>query len=144
MTAMKPVAKDSPLMKAWEAYKLTDDYANTRKWAKHDEHVDGSLWAAFMQGFLSAAPINESAAEHPAKERSEDDLLRSAAHPAPSLEVPEEATPNNLKWIHVKIGKYYIGRHPAGGYWIEHESGEGMEAGERFEEAVDEFYKNNF
>ena len=54
--AMTPEPKDSPLMKAWEAYKVTDDYANTRKWAYYNngEHVDGSLWASFSEGFRAA------------------------------------------------------------------------------------------
>lgn len=46
-----PVPAGSPLMQAWEAYKATDDYKNTRKWALQEEHVDGSLWAAFACGF---------------------------------------------------------------------------------------------
>src|SRR3990167_8560150 len=57
-TEMAPVPKDSPLMKAWETYKASDDYANSRKWARHasDDYVDGSLWAAFAEGFRAAAP----------------------------------------------------------------------------------------
>jgi hypothetical protein len=57
MSAMTPADKNSPLMIAWTAYKLTDDFANTRKWAFYNngEHVDGSLWAAFMEGFNAAA-----------------------------------------------------------------------------------------
>lgn len=51
MSAMTPVPKDHPLMLAWEAYKATDEYANTKKWAAYPEHVDGSLWAAFEQGW---------------------------------------------------------------------------------------------
>jgi len=56
---MTPVPKDHPLMIAWDAYKATEDYANTRTWAGIPAHVDGSLWAAFEQGFraaLSMAP----------------------------------------------------------------------------------------
>lgn len=48
------VPKDHPLMVAWTAYKDTEDYANTRRWAAHDAHVDGSLWAAFERGWLAA------------------------------------------------------------------------------------------
>jgi hypothetical protein len=47
------VANDAPLKRAWDQYQKTDDYANTRKWAIVPEHVDGSLWAAFMAGFQS-------------------------------------------------------------------------------------------
>ena len=48
---MTPVSRGSPLWKAWEAYKQSDEYANTRRWALYAEHVDGSLWAAFERGF---------------------------------------------------------------------------------------------
>lgn len=51
MSVQSPLPSDHPLMKAWNAYKSTDDYANSRKWAAHAEHVDGSLWAAFMEGW---------------------------------------------------------------------------------------------
>jgi hypothetical protein len=40
-----------PMRAAWEAYKLTAEYANSRKWALFAEHVDGSLWAAFVRGW---------------------------------------------------------------------------------------------
>lgn len=60
--------KDAPLMVAWEAFKATDDYANTHKWARtprvedHDDgslvmtwpHTEGSLWGAFMAGYFAA------------------------------------------------------------------------------------------
>lgn len=39
------------MMRAWSAYKATPEYANSRSWAKHSEHVDGSLWASFMTGW---------------------------------------------------------------------------------------------
>ncbi|MDD2775551.1 MAG: hypothetical protein PHU06_06320 [Gallionella sp.] len=42
---------EEPGMVAWTAYKTTDDYAYTKRWAKHSEHVDVSLWSAFSQGF---------------------------------------------------------------------------------------------
>jgi hypothetical protein len=48
--AMSPLPKDAPVMIAWEAYKVTDGYANTRNWALNEKHVDGSLWAAFLAG----------------------------------------------------------------------------------------------
>lgn len=50
----KAMAADDPRMKAWKEYSATDDYANTRKWALHDAHVDGSLWAAFITGYAAA------------------------------------------------------------------------------------------
>ena len=49
-----PVPATDPLMIAWEAYKQSPAYANSRKWAQQEEHVDGSMWAAFMTGFTYA------------------------------------------------------------------------------------------
>lgn len=51
---MSPVPKDHPLMIAWEAYKATEDYANSRTWAAIPAHVDGSLWSAFERGFRAS------------------------------------------------------------------------------------------
>lgn len=56
---MAPVPNDHPMMIAWQAYKTTDEYANTRKWALHEAHVDGSLWAAFVAGFHAANAMAE-------------------------------------------------------------------------------------
>jgi hypothetical protein len=72
--------KDSPLMKAWEAYKLTDDYRNSLHWAlrlaphaqagspeqltreekimphaTRKQNIEGSLWASFYAGFNAKA-----------------------------------------------------------------------------------------
>lgn len=64
MNASAKLPDDSPLMIAWNAYRATDDYANTLKWARHlsmhlqeaqatiiHPHTEGSLWAAFMAGW---------------------------------------------------------------------------------------------
>lgn len=51
-----PLPDDDPLMIAWKAYKETDEYKNIRNWASHPSHVDGSLWASFVQGYRAAAP----------------------------------------------------------------------------------------
>jgi len=51
---MAPVATDHPMLVAWTAYKATTDFANTKHWAAHAEHVDGSLWAAFVAGWDAA------------------------------------------------------------------------------------------
>lgn len=53
--AMQAVPRSTALVKAWEAYKGTDDYQNTKRWAIHPEHVEGSLWAVFMKGWNAAA-----------------------------------------------------------------------------------------
>jgi len=55
MPAMAPVPKDHPMMKAWEAHVATDDFANTKQWAAHEEHLMGSLWAVFVAGFIAGA-----------------------------------------------------------------------------------------
>lgn len=49
--AMGAVLANDPLMVAWTAYKATPAYANTKKWAASPQDVDGSLWAAFAQGW---------------------------------------------------------------------------------------------
>lgn len=48
---MTEVLKGSPVFVAWEAYKVTPEYENTKKWAGDERHVEGSLWAAFIAGF---------------------------------------------------------------------------------------------
>lgn len=50
---MAEIPVGSPLRDAWEEYKQGEDYQNTRRWALHEEHVDGSLWAAFMAGYIA-------------------------------------------------------------------------------------------
>lgn len=60
-----PIAFDHPMKLAWDKYKGTDEYANTRRWALHEAHVDGSLWAAFNKGWMAhaaAAPGKDSGA----------------------------------------------------------------------------------
>lgn len=53
---MAPLPKDDPRIVAFEAYKRTDAYQNTRRWAQHPDHVDGSLWAAFLAGWEATRP----------------------------------------------------------------------------------------
>lgn len=59
--AMRGLRDDEPLMQAWNAYKATDDFANTRKWAADLEwiatdpsHADWQLWGAFVAGWRAA------------------------------------------------------------------------------------------
>ena len=54
MSTMTIVPKNHPVMKAWEAFKETEDYANMKRWAAHPEHLDGSLWGAYERGFRDA------------------------------------------------------------------------------------------
>lgn len=59
--AMAPLTEDSPLLKAWKAWKRTDDFANIRRWALMEPHVDGSMWAAFMAGWKENERIVDAA-----------------------------------------------------------------------------------
>lgn len=77
MPAMRECPPDSELMKAWNAHKATDDYANSYKWATaaieyavlpepkdptanratpdhYRRYVEGSLWASFLAGFAAS------------------------------------------------------------------------------------------
>lgn len=49
--ASAPVDPADPLMVAWEQFKKSESFANSRKWAAYDEHLDGSLWHCFEVGF---------------------------------------------------------------------------------------------
>lgn len=55
MPADTPCPPDHPLMIAWNAYKQTEAYQNSVKWLEHPEHRQGSMWAAFSQGFAAGA-----------------------------------------------------------------------------------------
>ena len=61
---MEKIPDSDPLMIAWTQYAKTDEFQNTLKWASRDGHARGSLWAAFMVGFLMAteraASLHES------------------------------------------------------------------------------------
>jgi hypothetical protein len=54
MSTQAECPKGHPLRDAWEAYRQTADYANTRNWALKEAHVDGSMWAAFSAGYAAA------------------------------------------------------------------------------------------
>ena len=55
MAAQTPLPNDDPRMTAWSAYKATDEFVNTERWAKDTQiihpHLDGSLWAVFVAGY---------------------------------------------------------------------------------------------
>lgn len=55
MPTEKAVSKDDPMLIAWEKYKQTDYYQKTRKWASKERHVDGCLWASFVNGWKANA-----------------------------------------------------------------------------------------
>lgn len=54
MSTSAQVPQDHPLMRAWNAHKATPEYANSKSWAQHADHVDGSLWALFVAGWTAA------------------------------------------------------------------------------------------
>lgn len=57
MAIQEPVSEDDPRMIAWESYKKTADFTNSRRWAITSKqtveypNLDGSLWAVFIEGF---------------------------------------------------------------------------------------------
>ena len=51
-SVMRQVQNDEPVMVAWQAYQRTEAYANTLLWA--GKNAEGSLWAAFCEGFKAA------------------------------------------------------------------------------------------
>ena len=69
--AMQAIKEDAPVMKAWNNYKSSDEFKNTRKWALHEEHVDGSLWAAFYAGFFACA-VDQVNTDDPQQPTSDD------------------------------------------------------------------------
>ena len=57
----------------------------------------------------------------------------------PSMPQPDE------NWPALQIGDYYLGPATDGGYWIEHESGEGMHVRRKvMEKLIKDFYRENF
>lgn len=84
MNAMSPCPKDSAIMQTWEMYKASEEYKNSYSWATRFipdddpaelerirgsganpftkenklQAVEGSLWAAFMHGWLEAGGTN--------------------------------------------------------------------------------------
>lgn len=55
----------------------------------------------------------------------------------PEMPVPIEP------WL--QIGDYYIARWSNGDFWVEHESGEGMQVKRRqMEKLISDFYRENF
>ena len=55
--SMTEVPHSDPLRMLWEKYKTTSNYANTRKWAMHEEHIDGALWTVFIAGYQAIREV---------------------------------------------------------------------------------------
>lgn len=81
--AMTEVPLTHPMRAAWEKYKETDEYANARKWALHPDaeerqYVDGSMWAAFCEGWNAglAARAEGVGIGHPTQEEGQANTAR--------------------------------------------------------------------
>ena len=85
MSALTPFPASDPRMVAWKAYQATNEYANSRKWALHEEHVEGSLWAAFLAAW---------------------ELARAEQREADAYQLAEFA--HRLRYIFSGIGNYDV------------------------------------
>lgn len=54
MPESEAVSADDPRMIAWAQYKHSNEYENSKRWAVFPQHVEGSMWAAFIAGFEAA------------------------------------------------------------------------------------------
>lgn len=54
MSTSQQLPENHPLRIAWEQYKASATFANSKHWAVHPEHTDGSLWTAFVAGYDAA------------------------------------------------------------------------------------------
>ena len=61
MPTEQQLEHDDPRVVAFAKYKASEEYQNTKKWAREGkpEDTDGSLWAAFIAGW-AAFIANES------------------------------------------------------------------------------------
>ena len=62
MPTSQALSNDDPRMIAWNKYKETEEYSNTKGWAGYAQHVEGSLWAAFLVGWTMAGHDSAGAA----------------------------------------------------------------------------------
>lgn len=63
------VPNDHPEMKAWKRYVASPQYDNSYKWAVREEHRQGSMWAAFDEGWRAAMDYEHSDRAEVAPER---------------------------------------------------------------------------
>lgn len=80
MSTDTQLPQDHPLMKAWEAHKQTPEYASSRAWVTNQEHVDGSLWALFMAGWMAARESAVDAIFAPGGGLTECDMHDDESH----------------------------------------------------------------
>ena len=67
MPTMEKLPDDDMRVVEFANYETTEEYANTRRWALKEANVDGSLWAAFIEGW-NRKPSKEGEAELPASD----------------------------------------------------------------------------
>ncbi len=93
--------KDDPMLVAWEAYKATPEFVNTRHWAAVDAHRDGSLWAAFVQGWLARMDADESRLKALEAENTRN-ILRYTAR---GFEAGEKAAADRVTALEAERGR---------------------------------------
>lgn len=54
MGASAPLPEGDPRLISWKAYQETEEFANTKEWLSKPQHVIGSLWAVYLQGYTDA------------------------------------------------------------------------------------------
>jgi hypothetical protein len=68
---MAEIPKTHPLRATWEQYKQSEEYANTKKWAAHPMHLEGSLWGVWLAAYTAAT--ERAAALHESVDPASDD-----------------------------------------------------------------------
>ncbi len=79
MPVEQALAEDHPMMLAWNSYKLTEEFENTKRWAVSKDHTEGALWAAFVAGHTAALATSATLDAMEAEVRrltEENELLR--------------------------------------------------------------------
>lgn len=106
MSAMSPLPKDHPIMIAWEKYKSSDAYANSFRWAEHEQHREGSMWAAFLAGYDAYYSTPTPTADRPegVAETLLDALERMTALYESEFDVGEYRRP---EWLKTALSKRY-------------------------------------
>lgn len=61
MSMMTPLDKNDPRLVAWNVYTATEEFGNSKKWALLEEHIEGSFWAVFLEGWTRGAAVDQAA-----------------------------------------------------------------------------------
>jgi len=100
MPNMQALPADHPEMKAWERYKNTPEHENTLKWAHESNYTEGSLWAAFDEGWRAAMetpanPVPAPEIQHILSSKQRNLLITACAY----LRLMQEHYPKTYGWI---------------------------------------------